>query len=503
MAIDDAFQAGTDAVARDMIDRPQPVRPEPAKFSIWRTTTAVPRGAAAGVAESAGMTADVLGAFGQVLAATDARSGMFLGETATQRVQNAEAAAKLRASGPDFSSDAGDLFRDVSRGYRPDPLTAHAAESLVFDASRVITKAVGYSVAGGPVAGAALTGVDEGMQVADDLKAAGVDLQTRTAVGAVQGLGTAVGVVAPVAGKTVLGTAGLVLASGPGTFVAQQAATREILQRADYSRLADQYDPLDPVGLAVSTLVPAAFGAYALRGARRAGDQVPADTNAPAQPIEAPTVSSDQVDAARVALQLEDHQAGSLAEPTDIVGQSRHDDAVTMAERQLARGERVNVGEVVDNPHADAVLSEFSQRVQSGLDEAQRATAELAPAARAVDATPAEPVTVEATPTSTPADAGNAALGLPPGTLEALADTPLGQALAAPAPKPEAAPNANASRLAEIQVQHPDLTVMLDGMDAPMRLSDFLDQVQREADADLADAPLYQLAAECAIVNGT
>ena len=32
----------------------------------------------------------------------------------------------------------------------------------------------------------------------------------------------------------------------PVSFVTQQAATREILQRADYGKLADQYDPFDP-----------------------------------------------------------------------------------------------------------------------------------------------------------------------------------------------------------------------------------------------------------------
>lgn len=684
MSLDEAFQAGTDAVARDMIRRPQPVRPEPAKFSIWRTTTAAPRGAAAGVAESTGMVADVLGAFGQIMAATDARSSMFSAETATQRVQNAEASAKLRASGPDFSSDAGELFRDVSRGYRPDPLTAHAAESLVFDASRVITKAVGYSVAAGPFTGAALTGVDEGMQVSDDLKAQGVDLGTRTAVGAVQGLGTAVGVVAPIAGKTIAGTAGLVVAAGPGAFIAQQSASREILQRADYSQLTDQYDPLDPVGLAVSILVPAAFGAYALRGARRAADRAAADTSAPAQPLDAPTAPSDQVDAARVALQVEDHQAGSLAEPTDIAGQSRHDDAVALAEQQLGRGETVKVSEVVDNPHADAVLADFSQRVRSSVDDAQRAaSAELPdPFARAAvddgvrasqvladpalndaeirqqfesmigdagwaqeggkmlraplelndsadgrvigrtqwiaasewyrelqsnektnlprgkkgverairkaldgqpmtpqerraarfmleiaraDADPLSPVNLkrdmeraglDATADDAidvtlvaraseiddaaveqlavrfenddaafmrgierlidehqngKTDAGRAA-GQPAASIDSRAandqgapagraDRRSGRASSADAPANHAAASLN--QLADIQAQHPDLAVMLDGMDAPMRLSDFLDKVQREADADVADAPLYQLAAECAIVNGT
>ena len=65
-----------------------------------------------------------------------------------------------------------------------------------------------------------------------------------------------------------------------------------------------------------------------------------------------------------------------------------------------------------------------------------------------------------------------------------------------------------AQRLTEIQQQFPDLTVQMDGMDAPVKLSDFLEQVQREAmdgtDFDLGgnDAPLMQLAASCFLLNG-
>lgn len=48
----------------------------------------------------------------------------------------------------------------------------------------------------------------------------------------------------------------------------------------------------------------------------------------------------------------------------------------------------------------------------------------------------------------------------------------------------------------------------MDGMDQPMRLSDFLEQVKREAaegtDSDLGgnDAPLMQVAASCFLING-
>ena len=68
--------------------------------------------------------------------------------------------------------------------------------------------------------------------------------------------------------------------------------------------------------------------------------------------------------------------------------------------------------------------------------------------------------------------------------------------------------HANAARLAEIQAQFPDLTVQMDGMDGPVKLSDFLAEVQREAlegtDFELGgnDAPLMQVAATCFLLNG-
>jgi hypothetical protein len=108
--------------------------------------------------------------------------------------------------------------------------------------------------------------VSEGLTTAEDLANQGVDQQTRSKVGAVTGAMSAAGVVLPVAGKTLAQTAGLVLVGGPASFMAQQQATRSILENANYGEIAKQYDPLDPVGLTVATLLPAGFAAYAKRG---------------------------------------------------------------------------------------------------------------------------------------------------------------------------------------------------------------------------------------------
>lgn len=76
--------------------------------------------------------------------------------------------------------------------------------------------------------------------------------------------------------------------------------------------------------------------------------------------------------------------------------------------------------------------------------------------------------------------------------MEAARLTPGDQVEAAAAP----------SRVAQLQAERPDMLVMLDGMEQPMRLDDFLAAVRAEADEMQADAPLMQTLAECAIING-
>jgi hypothetical protein len=680
---DDLVQAG-----RNTLYVPPP-RP-PAKFNAWGLTTAAPRGVTAGAAESGGFLADVTGAFGQVLAATDPLIGMTAPADVRDRLKQGqdEAQRRMQQSGVSYSSEAGDLLRGVASGYRPDAQTASMAERLVFDFSRVAAKAVGYTVAGGPVVGPLLTGADEGMAAADELRQQGVDLGTRTKAGAVIGAVTALGVGLPMAGTTAAQTAGLVALGGPVSFSGQQLAVRGILQNAGYDEISMQYDPLDPVGLAVSTLLPAGFGAYALRSRAKSAraaesgpplnDRAAAEGEVAAQPIDAPA-APEVVDAARVALQAEQRQAASLGRPDDLRAQQAHETALTRAEDQLAAGERVEVAdaalpaperlmqvaeamvsvrsriadelgvdpwdvpaqgpepaltlrpaaEVADELRSMARAAGWSQEggrlLRSGVDEAGdggmgggvvgrtqwipgeewfgRMRAELGRngLARRSDIEAAVEKFIEGQPLKateqrtvdwlrteqaemarrfdsfddgadlarasfdaglSSRDAGDLALvaraaEIDPDAVERLAvmhETDDAAFMAAikeitdanPAAPDDASAGAGgrgaeagaaqpadagaaradgggegagggrsgagagadgaesaavAQRLAAVAAEFPDLTVRMDGMDAPMRLSDFLAAVKAEADADLADAPLYQVAAECALLN--
>jgi len=378
--LDDLYQAGTDAAIADLIQRPPTPRAQPAKFNAWRTLTAAPRGIGAGSNETAGGVADVLGAFGQVMGATDSRSSMFSAQSEDQRKQEEQARRKMLDKGLEF--DAGDQFRSVAREWMPDATTAHTAERTVFDLFRFGTKAVTSTALAGPVAGPGLVGLDEALTTADDLKRQGVDAQTRMQVGAVSGLTAAAGVALPVAGKTAAQTAALVGIGGPGSFIAQQAATRQILQDADYTKLADQIDPLDPVGLAVSTLVPAGFGVWAMRGMRgRAAEvkpgEAPPEMRPDGQPVQdavqtepaRPRPTPDQVDAARVKMLTQHIEAAGLHSASDARAAAMHLDAFARAMDDLGAGRRVDVTDLV--PTERIQMAKAMDTFATRLDESR------------------------------------------------------------------------------------------------------------------------------------
>lgn len=360
--LDAMFQEGTDKALDDRVSRPLQAPTARPSFgaSLWNTTKAPFAGVGAGANESAGFMSDILGAFGAVQAGYGLQADptlLFDAKEREKRIQAGQTSRDEIQSGEAFSTQLGSGFRATARSFAPDAATANAAEQILFGVTRFGSKAVGYSLLGGPIPGAVVTGADEGMTEADRLKAEGVDLETRTKVGVVAGASSAAAVALPVAGKTLAQTAALVAAGGPGSFIAQQAASRSILENAGYDQLADQYDPFDPVGLAVSTLVPAAFGAHAMRGAARSPKPSPtgdaAAGRAAAEAGRAAASDPEAVAAARVALAREAIESSNLHAADDIRGATDHLNAVMKASDQLAAGERVDVTDLIDSSRID------------------------------------------------------------------------------------------------------------------------------------------------------
>jgi hypothetical protein len=276
MGIADAYQPETDASISAMAAMPPEPPKVPAKWNGWSSLL---RGPAAAVNEFAASASEVAVGTWRALREMDNQDA---------KAQHDQGGVKWNDEN-DFST----ALRSGADYWRPDPVTASRAEQMVFDVSRFATKAVGYTLAtGNPLAGAAVLTTDEGMTASEALKAQGVDPQTRQKIGILSGAAAGAGVILPVSGSTWAQTIGLVGVGGPGAFVAQQQATKTILENANYVDLAQQYDPLDPWGLALSTLVPAGFGAWGMRGtaARRGAAAEPrpvADgTNAVRKPVE-------------------------------------------------------------------------------------------------------------------------------------------------------------------------------------------------------------------------
>lgn len=138
---------------------------------------------------------------------------------------------------------------------------------------------------------------------------------------------------------------------------------------------------------------------------------------------------------------------------------------------------------------ARAAVAEHMARAQAVLDEAQ--------ARFDAGGKPGQGGSPEAL-----AQTADAVRGSAP-DLAAQIDRLLGRGDQQRAPEPAApAIPGESPQLAAVRAQFPDLQVMVDGMDKPMPMAEFLAAAKAEADDLAADAPLMQVAAECALLNG-
>ena len=305
MSLGELYQQDVDRSLSTMAAIP----PDPPKRDE-RTAWGAPwRAIKAAAADVLGSTADVLKGYGAASAMTleaDPVARAVLGDKAVQ--QGAAEGRRLFATGEALVSDVGQSFRQVSKDQRPDPVTASKAEQIVFGVVRPVSKLVAGGVMAGPFGIVGAAG-EEGFTQSEDLREQGVDFATRTKIGTLTAGVNAAGAFLPMAGPTLKATAGLYLLGGPGAFMAQQQATRKILEHADYAELAKQYDPLDPTGLALSALIPLPFAAHgAVRNVRAARG-----SNATARPEAAPpAVAPEVVDAAmthNLTVQQDVHEA--------------------------------------------------------------------------------------------------------------------------------------------------------------------------------------------------
>jgi len=421
------FQEGTDATLDDQVSRPKPTPAPAPSFNLGSFAASPFRGIGGGVAKSIAFGSEILGAFGQVQGAYggDSAGGMFSTQTAQERQQADTARERIKTEGIDYSNEGGDTFRQRAADIMPDPQTAHTSEQVVAGLTDYATRAIGYSFTLGPLA-PVFFGGDVGMEESDRLKQQGVDLATRTKAGATAGVINAVAMVAPLKGATAVTRFVKGAAGGEGAIVGQALAERAILRAAGYDKLADTFDPLDPVGLAMG-LVPGVIGAKfgrpvkteaQMRDAARltpaeqarsdAYERSPENIAALQEAIKAekrPEIRAeleaelvkrqreqaehgvaraveaepDLVPAARVGQVVDALEASRLTPDTDLAGRTEHISAVEMAADQIGRGDPVEVRPVlqaIDEPPAEGAVRLYA--AGEALDKPVKLSTDLA-----------------------------------------------------------------------------------------------------------------------------
>lgn len=525
----DMFEAGNEAVINDMIQRPRP--PAPAAVSIWGQAREAMVAPFKGMAQAVMQTTRVAKEFtpvqaGNPLAMTVSEQETILADEGLSRA----AMDKALRKGIDEMN--------------PDPLTATMASQFLQQGARVVTKALGYGVMAGPAGAVVGTGIDEGATGFMEMRDRGVDTATAAKAGAVRGVAMAASVAMPVVGKTLARTAGLVAVGGPGLFVAEQSATREILQRARYGQIASEYDPLDPVGLALSVAVPGAIGVAMHRARVRSA----APAEAPS-PWEAMARDPEAVDAALVNHRYETTAQAGLHAPVDMVGGNAHTKTLDDAIRAMDEGAPVQARDVVvDQVRAGAIIGDMQQRLRSVVDELDQVDEVLA----RVDVVPRGDewslpggldisqvmenarhlLGVGRTANEAVADFSKAGpvSGLMQNAMVAVQDFPrripelieqyraidinrgglvppmdvLADAIdRMGAGKPPEAPNRPLARAEMVAREHPTLMVRMDEADRPMRSEDVVGMARIAAKQDLADSKAFEAAVDCLLRVGS
>ncbi len=283
MPVDSLYADQTASFLRgqNQIDVPEP-RTYPST-SITSIARAVGRGVGQGSTALFGAASDLAAGLSQIYVDSDTLTLNPQAQADADKQINA-AIAKQRA-GHLFESPLGTRAYDLSDTFKPDPTRTTAIDQTVQGVMSGLTQIVPAAVLGGPLAGAAVGGTSIGMSRAEDLKRQGVDVGTRTAVGAVEGAITAAGAVLPVAGSTLPRTIGLVAAGGPGAAIAQATIEKAILRNADFTHLANQIDPMDPINLAAATFMAGTFAGAHTAVTARAARQTAAAAALPLQSL--------------------------------------------------------------------------------------------------------------------------------------------------------------------------------------------------------------------------
>lgn len=176
-----------------------------------------------------------------------------------------------------FETKAKERRSVVREDYTPKPETTGMAGQILYGFGVMGLKQLGYSVISGlnPIGGAILTGVDYGVNEAGNLRDKGVKPEVATKAGITSGVMTAGGLLLPgaaPAGKfnpSRLTSAAWGAGANALMDSGEKGIINYILQNANYSDIAKEYDPLDVAGLTASAGIGGIMGAILFNKNRR------------------------------------------------------------------------------------------------------------------------------------------------------------------------------------------------------------------------------------------
>lgn len=176
-----------------------------------------------------------------------------------------------------FETKAKERRSVVREDYTPKPETTGMAGQILYGFGVMGLKQLGYSVISGlnPIGGAILTGVDYGVNEAGNLRDKGVKPEVATKAGITSGVMTAGGLLLPgaaPAGKfnpSRLTSAAWGAGANAVMDSGEKGIINYILQNANYSDIAKEYDPFDVAGLTASAGIGGIMGLILFNKNRR------------------------------------------------------------------------------------------------------------------------------------------------------------------------------------------------------------------------------------------
>ncbi len=302
------------------------------------------------------------------------------------------------------SQEIGQRTAQATMSFTPDPNTTGTVGMILSEAADVLPRTVVGAALGGPAVGALVAGVPAGYATKQVGVAQGLDEETATWKGVIEGSTLAFGAFLPAArfAPGLLDDAAIAIGSNVGLGVFNRAATSELLARNGYIAQAAQYRAFDTTALFTDLILGSAFFGMGRVGMRRpTTEQIDAaltsrnaqhadiDT-APGAPIDARSAVAHQ-DALRAAIEainrgepvvLPDniHSAGFLRDIDELpVVAPPRDQALASAREELlpvirAEAEQAAAGSLPNVKDVKAELSAVTRSIE-GLDATFRARA--------------------------------------------------------------------------------------------------------------------------------